>query len=204
MNRTFKVVGAGIAVAAAAMVPNVSPASAAGGGVSMGETSIDERPGGTPRCAEARSGAIITLHNDGTFQVGTSVPFVGATKATFTASRGFFFNPAGTFADGSCTMPLVVPGGLQVVEETSLLPGAPANVGDVSCSGTGGYSRQASNVYVVTTAVGASTCSVNGSPQTSTVLTFTGNQNPCLADFPVPDPCTVPNTELVGVYTQAP
>ena len=185
----------GAAVAASLLVSMLPASAEAAGGVSTGSTSIDVSNAiGVPLCAEAKS-AVITLNNTGTFLAQTAL-YQGASTATFTATTGFWFNPEGAFSDSLCSTPYVVPGSLSVT--------GTSGTSTVSCTGQAGYTRQAANGYVITTAGKANTCTVNGVTALSSVLTFSGNENPCLSDFPLPlpDPCGVA-PELVGVYAEA-
>ena len=182
-RRTLKAAGVAAVAAAAALLAYMSPALAAGGGLSTGSTSINETGTPTvPLCLQAKANANITLNNTGAFQVGTGMPYVGGWTASFTASSTFYFGPTGIFSDNLCTTPALVP----VTGSAS---------GGVSCSGLAGTYSRVSNAYVVQA---SGSCTANGATG-NTTLAFTGNQNPCL---PTPEPCgTVP--EMEGVYTQA-
>lgn len=184
----------GAAVAASLLV-SMSPASAEpAAGISTGSTNVNVSEAiGVPLCAQATS-TVITLNNTGTFMAQTAV-YQGASTATFTASTSYWFNPEGTFSDSLCSTPYVVPGTLTVSGGTS--------TNGVSCTGQAGYTRQAANGYVITTAGKTNTCKVDGVTALSSVLTFAGNQDPCLSDFPLPlpDPCGVA-PEMAGVYAE--
>jgi len=219
MNKNFKMASAAAAVAVAAMLTNMLPASAvaAGSGVSVGGSSITEQSTNRPPlppCILAKSGATIDLTNTGTFTAQTQV-YVGTTKMRFTASSTFNFGPTGIFGptDTTCTgVPYAVPGSITVAHAAPTVAGT-----SVLCSGAATY-RRVADTYEVTTAVvttappaastGNASCTVNGAAENS-VLAFTGNQNPCFDGFFVRVPNCDPTgtgspdvTEMQGVYTQ--
>jgi hypothetical protein len=195
-RRKFRV-GRRIAVVAAAglVFATMSPASAAGAGVTTsGETNVNvsgQLPA-APLCLKATA-TTITLHNTGTFTAGIET-FVGDTTGFFSTSTDYWFGPEGIFGDELCTTPTTVPGTLSVTKVSG--------TGTVSCSGGASYSRVNTNAEITTAGNLGYSCTVGATTATPSVLTFAGSQQPCLADFPVPDPCTVA-TEWVGTYTQA-
>jgi hypothetical protein len=148
-----------------------------------------------PLCIENTQTAVLTLNNTGTFTAGPGNIFEGDTVATVSIASGhLFFNPEGTFTDGTCTVPAFGPTG----ELASISISKVSGTGTVSCSGNGTYGRDGEVGLV--TFNGA--CTVNG-VTTSPVLTeFNGLEQPCFPDGPPPeDPCAIV-PEWVGTYTQ--
>ena len=195
----FKAVSKVAVVAAAGLLlATASPAAAEpGAGISTGSTNVSvSHTIEFPLCLKATA-ATITLNNTGSFSAaGVGGVYVGGTTTTVTATTDYYFSPAGLFSDAMCTIPTAVPVSVSVAHTAVHTVGT-----TVSCTGTGVYSRVNTNAEV-TTAAGTSSCTVNGTSALSAVLTFAGSQQPCLGDFPVPDPCaTAP--EWVGTYTQA-
>lgn len=124
-----------------------------------------------PQCAVNKQTATLTLNN--TPAGGSAV----ASVATVTIPAGkLFFNPAGTFTDGSCTIPGLVAATLTVT-------------GAGACTrGTAQYGREG-EVGLVTGSCGGHT------------WVFEGAQQPCFPDGPFPDPCAVVD-EWIGTYQQ--
>lgn len=194
-SKSLKVGGTVAAVAAAGLLGNMSPASAEpGAGITTGVSEVrTDNAAGTlplPPCAHATA-LTIELTTTGTFMAQTEV-FAGSATATFTATEDFWFSPLGIFTDGLCAVPAPVPGTLTVTGT------------GLSCSGGAQYTRQGANAYAITTLLGSNTCTVNGTTALSSILTFTGDQNPCFGEdfpLPLPDPCAIA-PEFVGVYSQ--
>lgn len=193
----IKAAGGSAALATAVLlVTTMTPAAAAGAGVSTGHTNVAVSSQIIfPLCLKATA-TTITLTNVGTFTAGSEL-FEGTTEAVFSTPNDYWFSPVGLFSNDMCTMPAVVTGSLSVTKV--------AGMGTVTCaSSTGGASYSRVNTSAeITTATGSASCTV-GSTTADTVLTFAGSQQPCLSDFGVPNCELAPESEWVGTYTQAP
>lgn len=186
-----------VVATAGVLVATTSPAAAEpGAGVSTGSTNIHvSKQIEAPLCLKALS-TVITLANTGSFSSSSGGVYEGTTTATFSTGVDFWFSPAGTFSNATCTMPTAVPGRLIVTTGT---PTVGTSVACDSGAGNALYNRVNTNAEIVTA---DGNCVVNSAPALSSALAFVGSQQPCLSDFGVPEPCgTVP--EWVGTYTQA-
>lgn len=186
VRRNVRRVGVVLLVAAAAMLTQISPASAAGSGVTHnGESNIHVEhplpPPGGNLCLQANS-TTITLFNTGTFTFGTSS--ATETKAVWTQTdTTYYFGPGGTYSDSNCQTLASVGGSLTVTDKD---PGG----GTLTCTSTATYQRTGSSYVITTTGTGCGS------------LSFTGTQLAC-STGPA-DPCgSGPSSvEFTGNYTQ--
>jgi len=175
----------GVAViATAAVLAPMSPAWAAGSGVTKDGVSNINQVGEPeiPLCLPATA-TTITLENFGIFN---SNPTAVNTTAKFRSTANYFFGPTGTFSDKFCTVPVAVVGELDVS-------------GGATCNGPAGaaeYRRVGSDYVIRTTS--PITCTRAASANETSNLTFTGTQLAC--GGPV-DPCAS-GPEFSGDYVQ--
>jgi hypothetical protein len=203
--RKFKVASAFAVATVVGLLANMSPAVAEGAGVSIGHSDINfNMQPAIPPCAKTTGTPSITLTNVGTVGVvnpanGLAAEYAGAFSTKFSLA-GHSFSPVGTYSGSSCSG---APGQVAVTGWTGTAQISP--VSSLACSGTGSYIR-VTNAYEIT-ATGTCKVTTAGTLDATGPVTFvfTGNQNPCLGDFGVPN-CegALNDTEFEGVYTQVP
>lgn len=183
LRKSVRRASAIVVIATASVLPHMSPALAAGAGVTTAGYSNINQVGQpqAPLCLPVTS-TYIKLYNSGTFNNGPALDFT----AEFNSSVKYWFGPHGTFKDSQCTMPTgttFITGSLTVKTSS----------GTTLCTVTNAtYDRVGTN-YVIKTPSG--TC---GNP-----LVFTGVQNPCFPAGPsVCEPDGPTSREFVGEYTQ--
>lgn len=186
LTRSLRRASAVAVIATVALLTHVSPASAAGSGATTNGYSNVHQVGNpqVPLCLPANSTSI-TLYNLGTFN---SNPTPVNTTATFTSSANYFFSPAGTFSDSSCTM-------------ASAVLGTVAVSGGATCTSVPATYRRVGTNYVIGTST-ATTCTRAGSPNETSNLRFTGTQIPCLGPADACGPDGPSAKEFSGVYAQ--
>lgn len=194
LRMSSKRASAAAMIAAVSLLLPISPAWAAGSGVTTnGASNVNQTgdPTDVPPCLQAAANLKIDLWNTGTFNDSTQL---FDTVATFSGSESYFFSPAGTFSDDLCTMPKAVPGTLKVA-------------GDVACPAASATYQRVNSDYVIQTTQ-TTTCTIAGTTNSETSnLKFTGEQIPCGGPVNPCDPQGTAsddsdNVEFTGVYAQ--
>ena len=192
-SRNSKAAGTGAVVGVAALLATMSPAAAAGAGVTTGGWSTIDASGpiSTPLCIYAGSGDEIRLANVGALQAGTAL-YAGTFNANFKLGA-FYFGPQGTYLSNSSGC-VGAPQGVPVSGTITTTGGT----GSITCTTLNGTYTRATDVYSI---------QVSGScGGVATNFVFSGNQAPCLGVLIGVDNCpeSYSSTEFVGDYTQAP
>lgn len=192
--KKFKLAYAVAAASAVAVLSSMSPALAAGGGVSTGSSDIAASgPVSTPLCIKSNTSPTITLNNVGSVQVGTGV-YAGTSQATITLNQ-FYFGPEAVYPTAGCGTP-----GPVALSAGGLSGSSPT--GTVSCTFTSGSYVRVTNAYTITASGSCSVTGPAGSSSGSVTFVFSGNENACLSDFGVPNCEAVSGGEFQGVYAQ--
>lgn len=187
----------------AAMLAHLSPALAAGAGVTdAGYSNIDrDAEPSAPLCLFQDVNApgqatIITLSNLGTFN---SNPDPVRTTARFEATESFYFGPGGTFSDSLCTIPTAL-------DSDGGITGTLTVAAHVECGPTTATYNRVGTQYTIRTTTPSTCTDKRPNPDTTETsnLTFTGTQLACQRG--VADPCGggSQSQEFTGTYTQGP
>ncbi|HUP70913.1 MAG TPA: hypothetical protein VM142_14030 [Acidimicrobiales bacterium] len=182
--------GAVALLATAALLTQISPASAHGSGTTTGgHSNIDKiAEPASPLCLKVdildSPKTKITLFNTGTANDGQTVTF----DAIFEATETFWFGPGGTYLNDQCS------------GDPQPVAGTLHTTGNLQCDSVNATYKRTGSTYTITTGTNTTNCKIGGVGHTST-LTFTGTQLAC--SFAADNCGTGTNSvEFTGTYSQ--